>query len=255
MTLNRHVIFWQLHQYLCKTKPSILCHRYTSIDDSVFIAKAIYFTFFSCPALASSFPSEEKWQQTILLLLVRIELTSVKVKPEQRVWTCQWLFTNTDVIKEYKPFLIEKENYPLKTLYCALQDFFSMQQIYLLYLHHHVTETIPHYHPKNPHPQNAPGHPVGWICKWIGKNFPSLHANDNEKLFQEIPFDSMKKQVHPFHLYHTSLNFLTCYSHVANYQPLQLHHQVYERMELMEGSWGKVQPYFLYRYCLQLQKK
>jgi len=42
------------------------------------------FTFFSCPALAKILPSEEKWQQTTLLLLVRQQLTSLKVKPRNK---------------------------------------------------------------------------------------------------------------------------------------------------------------------------
>lgn len=38
-------------------------------------------TFLSCPPLASSFPSEEKWQQTTLLVLARADEISVNVKP------------------------------------------------------------------------------------------------------------------------------------------------------------------------------
>lgn len=42
------------------------------------------YTFLSWPALASNFPSEEKWQQTTLVLLLRIEPTSLKEKPEYK---------------------------------------------------------------------------------------------------------------------------------------------------------------------------
>jgi hypothetical protein len=45
---------------------------------------AVTRTFFSCPALAKILPSEEKLQQTILLLLVRQQLTSLNVKPKQK---------------------------------------------------------------------------------------------------------------------------------------------------------------------------
>lgn len=43
------------------------------------------YTFLSCPALANNFPSEEKWQQTTLLLLLRIEPTSLKEKPATEI--------------------------------------------------------------------------------------------------------------------------------------------------------------------------
>lgn len=39
-------------------------------------------TFLSCPALASLFPSEEKWHETTLLLLVQMQPYSLKGKPE-----------------------------------------------------------------------------------------------------------------------------------------------------------------------------
>lgn len=39
-------------------------------------------TFLSSPALASNFPSEEKWQQVTVLFLVLMQLNSAKVKPE-----------------------------------------------------------------------------------------------------------------------------------------------------------------------------
>lgn len=41
----------------------------------------MYHTFLSWPALANNLPSEEKWQQTTLLLLLRMEPTSLKEKP------------------------------------------------------------------------------------------------------------------------------------------------------------------------------
>jgi len=44
--------------------------------------KTMDYTFLSCPALANNFPSVEKWQQTTFPLLLRIELTSLKLKPE-----------------------------------------------------------------------------------------------------------------------------------------------------------------------------
>lgn len=42
---------------------------------------SIICTLLSWPALASNFPSEEKWQHVILLFLVLIQPTSPKVKP------------------------------------------------------------------------------------------------------------------------------------------------------------------------------
>ena len=44
-------------------------------------SKGMMITFLSCPALASIFPSDEKWQEVILLVLARTEFTSVNVKP------------------------------------------------------------------------------------------------------------------------------------------------------------------------------
>lgn len=40
------------------------------------------FTFLSWPPLASSFPSDEKWQQITLLALALAELTSVNANPK-----------------------------------------------------------------------------------------------------------------------------------------------------------------------------
>lgn len=45
----------------------------------------LYFTILSCPALASIFPSEEKWQATTLLLLVRMQPNSLNIKPNREM--------------------------------------------------------------------------------------------------------------------------------------------------------------------------
>lgn len=46
-------------------------------------------TFLSWPPLASNFPSEEKWQQTTLLLLARTAFTSLNEKPATKGYSCQ----------------------------------------------------------------------------------------------------------------------------------------------------------------------
>lgn len=51
-------------------------------------------------------------------------------------------------------------NHPSSTLTYALPDLLLMQKIYLLHLHHHVTEMTLHYHPMNQRLENVPSHPA-----------------------------------------------------------------------------------------------
>jgi len=67
----------------------------------------MHYTFLSCPALANNFPSVEKWQQTTFPLLLRIELTSLKLKPEMsRNRHCYGQFEKSNSARNWKYCLL-----------------------------------------------------------------------------------------------------------------------------------------------------